>query len=833
LILVNGIPGNIENVNAYDIESVSVLKDAASAAIYGSQAANGVILITTKSGSVGKTNINIRANYAMKYPTFLWELITNSAEYMELYNEASINSGITDPSILYSQETIDTYRNATDRVRYPNTDWLDEVFDPSPTQNYYLNINGGNEKTQYNLSVDFIDDNGIMKGYDYQKINAMMNLSSQIHEKIKLNAIITLNSATKTGTSSGAQDQVIATLAQAPLYGPKLWDGSGRYTQKAFTWEYVNKNPIAQIEKRKTTNNIYSAYSQVGFDVQLLKDLVWSSKGGVNVDFKKYNYFAYAIDLYNFNTLERVSKGSTGGSTRELSQNSYYNLQTYLAYDKSFNSHNIRAQIGYGMEANNYEFVRGGRRNYDIELITEIDAGSVEIQSASGNKEDWALMSYFGRLNYNFKERYLLEAVFRYDGSSRLSPDSRWGLFPSFSAGWRLSEEEFMKADWLNNMKIRASWGQLGNQNIGLYPYQALLTLSSYSFDNSTYSTTAAQVDLNNANIKWETTTQTNVGIDVTVLNGLSLTLDWFKKRTSNILRGSQVTGIVGLTPPTVNNGVLDNTGIEFELNYNGQVKSGYLSGLNYNIGVNLDHYKNKLVKFGQREIDEYSIRQEGEEWDAFYGLKWIGIFQSQEEIDNSPKQYNDATVPGDLKWEDVTGDGVVNNDDRVVISGRYPKLNYGLNLSASWKSFDFYTLFQGVYGVKFFLQRWGIIPFSQGSPPTVQWRERWTEDNPSTTMPLIYYAGWESAPDRIKRPSSWFVRDASYVRLKNISLGYTVPVKVSHKIGVDKIRLYLSGDNLFTVTKHRDLDPERNSSGYNANYTQNRTFSVGLDVQF
>ncbi|MDR1407139.1 MAG: TonB-dependent receptor [Tannerella sp.] len=834
LVLINGIPGNIENVNAYDIESVSVLKDAASAAIYGSQAANGVILITTKSGSAGKTNISVRASYAMKYPTFLWKLITNSAEYMELYNEASINSGISDPGILYTRETIEAYRNATDRTRYPDTDWLDELFDPSPTQNYYLNINGGNEKTQYNLSADIVSDDGIMKGYNYEKVNAMLSLTSQIHEKITLNAIVTLNTSEKTGTVSGGQDQVISALAQSPLYGPKLWDGSGRYTQKAFTWEYVNKNPIAQIEKRATKNNTYSAYSQVGLDVQLLENLLWSSKGGINTDFKKYNYFAYAIDLYNFNTLERVSKGTTGGSTREFSQNAYFNLQSWLAYDKRFDdSHNIRAQLGYSMEGNNYEFVRGGRRNYDIELLTEINAGSVEIQSASGNRDDWALMSYFGRLNYNYKERYLLEAVFRYDGSSRLSPDSRWGLFPSFSAGWRVSEENFMNPEWLNNLKVRASWGQLGNQNIGLYPYQALISLSSYPFDNASYSTTAAQIDLNNSNIRWETTTQMDIGLDITVFDHLSLTFDWFKKRTSDILRGSQVTGIVGLTPPTVNNGVMDNTGLELELVYNGQVKSGVFDGLNYSVGANLDHYRNRLVKFGQREIGEYSIRQEGEEWDAFYGLKWIGIFQSQQEIDNSPKQFNDATVPGDLKWEDTNGDGVVNNDDRAVIPGRYPKLNYGLNLSANWKSFDFYTLFQGVYGVKFFLERWGIIPFSQGSPPTVQWRERWTEENPSTTMPRMYYAGWESAPDRIRRPSSWFVRDGSYFRLKNISLGYTIPPALSHRLRLNRTRIYLSGDNLFTITRHRDLDPERNSSGYNANYTQNRVLSIGLDIQF
>jgi TonB-linked SusC/RagA family outer membrane protein len=844
LVLINGIQGNLESVNPNDIESVSILKDAASAAIYGSQAANGVILVTTKSGTAGKMSIEVRANYSMKYPTFLWNLITNSAEYMELFNEASINSRITDPNILYSQETINLYRNppAGERYRYPNTDWLDIMFNPAPTQNYYVSFKGGTDKTQYNVSLDYLDDQGILKGYNYGKYHAMINLNSQISERIKLTTAVNFNATTKTGTNEGATDQVIATLSQTPLYEPKHWDGSGHYIQKAFTWEYVNKNPVAQVEQRKRYDHRYAADGQLGLDVKLLKGLLWSTKGGFNVNFNRYDYFAHAIDLYNWNSGLRVSKGSTGGATREYRQNTYLTLFSQLAYEgKIGNNHNLSALMGYSMEENTMQFVRGGRRNYETEILTEINAGSQEVQTATGNKEDWALMSYYGRMNYNYKERYLFEINMRYDGSSRLSPASRWVVFPSFSGAWRITEEDFIKNldwRWMNNIKLRGGYGKLGNQNIGLYPYQALLNLTSYSYDNQSLSVGTAQSVLNNPQITWEKTSMLDIALELGLFNGFSISLDWYKKRTSDILRGSQLTGVVGLQPPTVNNGTMENTGIDIDIAYNRQIKSGFFKGLNYNIAANIEHYKNKLVDFGEREIGDasganYFIKQEGEEYDAFYMLEWIGIFQSKEEIANSPKQFMDETIPGDLKWKDANGDGKIDNDDRVVLSGRYPKFNYGLNLSANWKSFDLYTLFQGVHGIKFFLEKWAIVPFSQGSPPTVQWRDRWTEENPSTTMPRMYYQGWDSAPQRLTRPNSWFLRDASYFRLKNLTLGYTLPSNLTKRTILNQVRVFFSGDNLFTITKHRDLDPERTTNGYNANYTQNKIFSLGLDIQF
>lgn len=442
---------------------------------------------------------------------------------------------------------------------------------------------------------------------------------------------------------------------------------------------------------------------------------------------------------------------------------------------------------------------------------------------------------------YNYKERYLVEGNVRYDGSSKFNTGNRWGVFPSFSAGWRVTEEPFFKAldlGWVDNLKVRGSWGKLGNQNIVVngyginYPYQALLQLTgNYSFDNNSLTTGVAQADLNNPLIQWETTTMTDAGLDLTIFKNFNLTADWYKKRTTDILRQSQVTALVGLGAPIINDGIVENTGIELGLTYNNTIKSGLFTGLTYSAGVNLDHNSNKLVKFGQREIGGSSINQNGQPWNSFYLLQVEGIFQSAAEVQNSPKQYNDNTLAGDLKYKDVNGDGKIDDNDRTIIPGVFPKLNYAFNLSASWKGFDISAMLQGVYGVKYFVTGWGTIPFVQGAPPTTDWLDRWTPENPSTTMPRIYWGG--NAPQKITRASTFFLQDGSYLRLKNLVFGYTIPTKIVKTIGLERLRVYFSGDNLFTSTKFKGLDPERGGSGDLVQYPQNKIYSFGLNVTF
>jgi TonB-linked SusC/RagA family outer membrane protein len=843
LVLVDGVPGNLNDLNPTNIDNISVLKDAASAAIYGSRAANGVILVTTKQGKSGKMTVQYDGNVGIYKPTKLFKLVTNSAQYMELYNEARINTGLTDPNSLYPQDQIDLYRNSTDRIHYPNTDWLSLIFKTAPTQNYNLTFSGGNEKTTYNVSLGYVDQNGIMRGFNYKKYNARINLTSKVNDHIKFGTNVLLKSGSIESTPFGSEDMFLSAMSQAPTYGPYLTDGSGNLTYKAYDLEYNNKNPFGVLNNKITHNtNDYAVNAQGWFEVQFNKDFSWYTKGAVNASFDKYHDFRSQVPEYNFKTNQLATSLDLGsGLTVQDQQTIYSNLYSYLNYNHSFGSHSIKAQAGYSIEQSKYQYLQGYRKEFSDPSLRELNAGSPSIQTANGTGNQWALMSYFGRLDYNFKERYLLEGNVRYDGSSKFDTNNRWGVFPSFSAGWRVTEEPFVKQlniAWLNNFKLRGSWGKLGNQNIVIngygsnYPYQALLDLTgNYSFDNSSLSTGVAQRALNNPIIQWETTTMTDVGLDLTLFRNFNLTADWYKKRTSDILRQSQVTAIVGLSAPVINDGVVDNTGVELGLSYGNTIIDGALSGFNYNIGVNVDHNTNKLVKFGQQEIGNYTINQNGQPWNSFYMLQVDGIFQTAAEVQSSPKQYNDNTLPGDLKYKDVNGDGKIDDNDRTIVSGVFPKLNYSFNLSASFKGFDLSAMLQGVYGVKYFVNNWGTIPFVQGSPPTTDWLNRWTPEHPSTTMPRIYW-GW-NAPQKITRASTYFLQDGSYLRLKNLVFGYTIPVKVTQKIGISRLRLYFSGDNLLTFTKYRGLDPERYSSGDLLQYPQNKIYSFGVNVTF
>lgn len=837
LVLIDGVQGSLSDLNPNDIENVSVLKDAASASIYGSRAANGVILVTTKKGKEGGFNLEYTGNFAIHQPTKMLDLITNSAEYMELWNEAKLNTGINNG--LYTQEQIDLYRNATDREQYPNADWVDIVFNPAPTQSHNLSFSGGRNGTHYHASVGYVDQEGVMKGFDYKKYNARFNLSSQINDIITFGANLSAMKGDAARPRQGAVDVFLSTLSQAPTYMPKLPDGSGRYSYKAYDFESNNKNIIAIIENevfRRTTE--YGMNVQGWTNVNLLKNLSWYTKAAIVGDFSKWDDWRPGVPLYNYHTGEFSTDLDVGGRGLivENNQNIYTNLYTYLDYEATVGTgHNISAMAGYSTEENNYEFLNGYRRDFFSDQLRELNAGGPAVQNSSGTEVEWALRSFFGRLNYNFKERYLLEVNLRYDGTSRLHPDTRWGAFPSVSAAWRLTEEPFIKnseLSWLNDLKIRGSYGELGNQNIGNYPYQSLLSLTgNYPFDNANLSSGAAQTALANQDITWETTNVLDFGLDITVLKGLSATIDWYKKKTTDILRSSQVTAIVGLDAPTINDGAMENTGVEVNLAYRNQVSAGSMKGFSYGVGLYLDHFRNKLVEFGEREIGGTTIKEEGRPWDTFYMLEWTGIFQTEAEIAAAPKQYNDDTQPGDLRFKDQNGDNVVNDDDRIPMDGQYPNFEYALNFDARWKGFDLSFFFQGVEGRKVFVNNWGVLPFVQGSPPTVAWRDRWTPENPSTTLPKIYWGF--NAPAKVTRSSSFYLQDASYLRLKNITLGYTLPASLTQQVRISRLRVFLSGDNLLTITDYPGLDPERGGSGSFVNYPQNKIFSMGLSVQF
>ena len=850
LILINGVPGSMTNLDPSVIESVSVLKDAASAAIYGARAANGVILVTTKQGAVGdKVSISYHGNIGLHTPTKLYDRITNSAEYMELANLAWKNSGTGKQ---YTQDQINLYRNNVGAPQYPNFDWQDYMFRTAVVQTHNLSMAGSTEKTTYNVALNFVDQPGTMRGFKYRKYNATIDLTARITNFIKVGTYANLMYGETEQPRQGQNDAFLSTLSQAPTYMPWLPDdGTGirRWTSSAYSFESHNKNMPAIIgENAMKRDNNFDINAQLWLEINLAKGLTWYTKGAARLQSNKSKDWrgstTYTYDYHTGEKSSELDKGGLGLSVGD-SRRFYTNLYSYLKYDLSLaeNAHNFSLMVGYNQESEKYETLNAYRKDFAFDLPV-LNAGGTADWSNSGGEEEWAIQSLFGRFNYNFKERYLFEANMRYDGTSRISDENRWGVFPSFSVAWRATEEEFIKKmnlNWLNNFKLRGSWGQLGNQNIGLYPYQAMISgVNDYPFTKTSDGVVIGyqQTAYANRNIKWETTTITDIGFDLQVFDGLSVTFDWYKKTTDDILRSSQVSSLLGLSAPTVNNGSVENKGIEVALNYANMVKGGTLKGLRYNAGVYFDRSRNKLTEFGAEEIGSYSIKREGLPYDEYYMLECIGVFADKAEIDASPKQFNDNTQPGDLKYKDISGpdgkpDGVIDNYDRRTFSGRFPGFEYGINASATWKGFDLSLIGQGVADKKYYTTDWGVQPFMQGASPNKDYiKHMWTEENPyGAKHPKLYWQ--DMGGGKNTRPNSYYLKDASFFRLKNVTLGYTLPRVWTEKASISKVRIYFSGDNLLTLTPYKGLDPERNGDGRDAIYPQNRIYSFGLNVEF
>ena len=850
LILINGVPGSMTNLDPSVIESVSVLKDAASAAIYGARAANGVILVTTKQGAVGdKVHISYHGNVGLHTPTKLYDRVTNSVEYMELANLAWKNSGTGKQ---YTQDQINLYRNNVGDPQYPNFDWQDYMFRTAVVQTHNLSMAGSTEKTTYNVALNVVDQPGTMRGFKYRKYNATIDLTARITNFIKVGTYANLMYGETEQPRQGQNDAFLSTLSQAPTYMPWLPDdGTGirRWTSSAYSFESHNKNMPAIIgDNAMKRDNNFDINAQLWLEINLAKGLTWYTKGAARLQSNKSkDWRGSTTYTYDYHTGERSSELDKGGLGLSVGDGRrfYTNLYSYLKYDLSLvdNAHNFSLMVGYNQESEKYETLNAYRKDFAFDLPV-LNAGGTADWSNSGGEEEWAIQSLFGRFNYDFKERYLFEANMRYDGTSRISDENRWGVFPSFSVAWRATEEEFIKnlnLNWLNNFKLRGSWGQLGNQNIGLYPYQAMISgVDDYPFTKTSDGVIIGyqQTAYANRNIKWETTTITDIGFDLQVFDGLSVTFDWYKKTTDDILRSSQVSSLLGLSAPTVNNGSVENKGIEVALNYANMVKGGTFRGFRYNAGVYFDRSRNKLTEFGAEEIGSYSIKREGLPYDEYYMLECIGVFADQAEINASPKQFNDNTQPGDLKYKDISGpdgkpDGVIDNYDRRTFSGRFPGFEYGINASATWKGFDLSLIGQGVADKKYYTTDWGVQPFMQGSSPNKDYiKHMWTEENPyGAKHPKLYWQ--DMGGGKNTRPNSYYLKDASFFRLKNLTLGYTLPRVWTEKANISKVRIYFSGDNLLTLTPYKGLDPERNGDGRDAIYPQNRIYSFGLNVEF
>lgn len=594
-------------------------------------------------------------------------------------------------------------------------------------------------------------------------------------------------------------------------------------------------------------DNDYYIQSSLFVNVKLLKGLEWRTSGGFNFDFDKTYDFKPVIYQYNWfagpNDAPERTLDVNGQGLIVTDNNTIYPVAyTQLTYTRSLGSHDFKLLGGTQVEYNKTQSLIGNRNTpFSNNNTQELNAGPVGSQVASGTSAEWSLRSFYGRLNYDYKEKYLLEANARYDASSRFPPANRWGLFPSVSAGWMLSKERFMeKVSWLTNLKLRGSWGLLGNQNISNYPYQDVYTGANaynsntsyaYSFSGNTLNSGVAQNALKNQNIKWETTRIVDVGLDATVLNNrLNFTIDWYNKLTYDILYQPIIPAYMGVTGPTINNGKMRNTGIEASAQY-----SDHIGAVRFSVGGNIQANKNTLVKYGAATINtsNNTINQEGQPYGSFYMLQYDGIFQSADEIAKSPKQQFNPQ-PGYLKFKDTNGDGTVDANDRVIVPGVFPKFDYSFNANASWKNFDITVFLYGSQGQKQYASGWGIQPFNQGSPPTTDWLNAWTPDHPSTTLPLVYITGQGNASSNIGTASTFYLKDASFLRIKNVQLGYNIPVSITRHLAMSSLRIYFAGDNLATFTKFKGLDPERAVGNTRfVVHPQNKVFSFGIKAVF
>lgn len=838
LVLIDGVQGSLSNINPNMIENISVLKDAASAAIYGVQAANGVILITTRAGSKGRLNIDYSYNWGIQKPSGVPDLIWNSVEFMELSNEG-INRTGQNAGKLYAQAQIDAYKNGNGSAQFPNTDWTKLMFKNAPIQQHYLSVNGGEGKTTYNFGLGYLNQEGVLIHTGYKKYNAMFNFRTQMSRVVTFGSNISLMQGDRKDPYDNTENLVLSIYAQHPLWSPYLPDGSGRVTSKAYDFETTNQNAYAVMQTSKDYNKAYGVSAISYVDVNIAKGLKAQVKGGItyNTDMRtRQNIplptFLFQPDANGLYTPQQNYLGTYITLTKTKEEDIHYTFYSTLNYDKVFNNvHHLTLLGGYSQESFRYEQLAGFRRDFPSDDLTSINAGGSDAQTANGYDYEWALQSFFGRLNYAYDNRYLLEFSMRDDGSSRFRTGRRWGIFPSVSAGWRISQEEFMKnISWITDLKLRGSWGRLGNQNIGNYPYQNLLDYGTYVYDKVT--TGVVQRALADANISWETTTAAGVGLDFALFNNkLTGTYDYFVKNTRDILRIAQVPDFVGLTAPTVNSGAMQNKGSEFSLNYRQQLGQVELS-----VGGNYYTYKNKVTKLGAEEIQNNKLRREGLPWNSWYMWQWTGVFQNQAQIDAAPKQQY-TPKPGDLIYADVSGpdgkpDNKVDAYDRVVIPGQYPRFNYGFNLGAACKGFDLTVFFQGVQGIKVYTDQWGYGAFRQWSPPPTFWRNRWTPDNPTNKLPGMYVDQYLP----VTAASSFWLQDASYLRLKNVVLGYNFSSALLQKIRLQHLRVYFSGDNVLTFSKFVG-DPERvivdNTSGRFAIYPQASVFTFGIKATF
>lgn len=832
-ILIDGVEsGTMNSLDPNDIESISVLKDASSAAIYGSKASNGVILITTKRGKAGTPRVSYNGFYGIQRATELTERLS-SYDYARLYNQALINDG-NNPR--FSDEDLRKFQDGSSPYTHSNTDWYDLAFKNGMQQQHNVTASGGTDNTKYHASVGYLGQEGILPNSNRKQFNGRINLDVAINDRLdmKMNLAYIKNDYSDPTNSyvRGGSDQIIRQLnIIAPWIVNKYEDG---------TYGTVSDgNPIAWLDLDQTIDRKNQNFTGIlAADYKFSKNLTGTLQGSYINNMQHYREFMKDIQ-YNPNKYH---------GPNQLDERYYlWNRTTFdalLNYDKLFNDvHTFKVLLGWHTEKYNYNENTMVRRSFPNNNLTDMNAGTASTQTNSGFSRALAMISGFGRINYNYASKYHFEANFRADASSRFSSENRWGYFPSFSAGWRISEEAFMESlrDDVNNLMLRASWGLLGNQDAldDYYPYLNTYNLGgSYPFDGSLQSG-YYQSSYRIPSISWEKARTYGLGIDLSVFNHYNASIDLYDRKTTDIIMDVPVPAEFALGAYKDNVGAMRNRGVEVSLGYNNRWKDWSLS-----VNGNVSYNKNEILNLGgvERMISGSTINQIGHAISSFYVYKADGFFQSQEEADAYAEKYNPSTgttlfsqqfKAGDIRYVDVNGDGKIDGDDRVISHSVNPAFIYGLNVNAGYKNFDLSMIFSGAAKAARILNSEAFGSF-QGdvSHPTTIWLDAWSPDNTSAKMPRIYNSiNSNSAPERVM--STFWLQNTSFVRLKNLQFGYTLPASLINSIGISNARVYYSAENLFTIDNMPiSIDPENNSERASS-YPIVQTHSFGVSLTF
>ncbi|WP_157757688.1 SusC/RagA family TonB-linked outer membrane protein [Pseudalgibacter alginicilyticus] len=838
LFIVDGVPiDNINYVNPSNIESITVLKDAASASIYGARAAAGVILITTKRAKEGQINLEYTSNIGFDKPTAFIEKV-GPQRYLEMINEWVWNDAGNTPGqeyALYAQEEVDNWisNNQSNPNQYPITDWQSLLLKRQANrQSHELVISAGGEKVNTRASVKYEDIGALYNHRSFTRILTRVNNSIEITDNLSAEVDFSHN---YTHNTEPMVNPVWNALSYAPIYAAQWDDGriaGGKNGDNAYAMLNYGGNDDYWV------NNING---RLGLTFKPTKNLSFTARVAPNLKSTKYKTFRKQIEYYSENDPTQFGGFISGFNATNLSERRVdsYNLtkQFLVNYEKSFNVHNVNTMIGYEDFYAFNESVGAIGRNFELNSYPYLDLAPVDFITASGYANENSYRSFFGRATYDYKSKYFIQGNLRLDGSSRFHQDYRWGYFPSVSAGWAISEESFMQnLTSISFLKIRGSWGNMGNERIGNYPYQSNINFSNglfYQGNDVVSATTAAQVDYAIQDISWETTETFDVGLDLQLFkNKFTLNADYYKKTTKGMLLDLEIPDYIGFSNPTQNAGEMYTTGWDFNVSWKEVVND-----LSYTISLNLSDSKTKMGGLSGIVFDGSTIIREGSEFNEWYGYKSDGIFQTQEEVDNSAL-LNSSVQPGDIKYLDVSGpdgepDGVISPDyDRVLLGGSLPRYLYGGTIDLNYKGFDFSLAVQGVGMQNSYLNSNLTKPF------VGQWHNvskivdgnYWShyntpEENLKATYPRLSYTS-ESA--NYSTSDFWLINGA-YFRLKNIVLGYTFPESTFSQVKLKSIRVYGSVNDLFTISHFPDgWDPE---SAYDS--LINTTINLGISVKF